>query len=270
MSGDGRQRNIETTTNTEPPEYAKPYLERVLSEAQTEFESARPDYYPDSTVVGQSPETNLALQMSQQTALGGSPVVQAAQDQARKTLSGDYLKQGNPYLQSAMDAAAKPVMSNIASQFSKGGRLGSGAQADVVARALGDMSSKMAYADYGNERARQQQMMNAVPGLRNLDFDDANRLAKVGAAREAYSQAQLAADIDKFNFGQNVQRQKLGDFGSLVRGGTFGGQTSSVKPHFYNPAANFLGMGLGAASLGSMLTGNPMLAAGGLLGGFGR
>lgn len=268
MSGDGgsRTRNVEQTTSTEPPEYAKPYLEDVLSEAKTEFESDRPSYYPGSTIADRSPQSELALQMTESAALGGSPLVGQAQDLAGATMRGDFLNAGNPYFQGAVDAATKPVISSVQSQFARGGRLGSGANQDVVARAVGDISSKMAYDNYARERAAQERAIGMVPGLREMDFADARKIAGVGAARDAEAQARLQADIDRFNFGQNVGRQKLGDYAALVRGGTFGGTQTNVTPQFYNPAANYLGLGLGAASLGSMLFGPPGgAAAGGLL-----
>lgn len=268
MSGDGgsRTRQVEQTSTQEPPEYAKPYFEELLAEAKTEFTSDRPQYYPGSTIVDRSPQSELALQMTEGAALAGSPLVDQAQNLAGSTLRGDFLNAGNPYFQGALDAASRPVISNIQSQFARGGRSGSGANQDVLARALGDMSSKMAYDNFARERAAQERAIGLVPGLREMDFADARRIASVGAARDAEAQARLSADIDRFNFGQNVGRQKLGDYASLVRGGTFGGTTTNISPQFYNPAANYLGLGLGAASLGSMLFGAPGGAAtGGLL-----
>ncbi len=349
MSGDGgsRTRTVEQTSTQEPPEYAKPYFEELLAEAKTEFTSDRPKYYPGSTIVDRSPQSELALQMTESAALGGSPIVDAAQNVAlagitgnlptsanaiaadrlnsqilagnyltpqtaagraaydldQRTIAGEFLDAENPYFSKAVEAASRPVTSQVGSMFSRGGRYGSGANQDVLSRSIGDISSKMAYQNYAQERANQiaaqnrvnaleqagrarqdaaasasmnrelqnraqrMQFMGMVPGLRNLDFADAQKIAGVGAARDAEAQARLSADIDRFNFGQNVGRQKLGDYASLVRGGTFGGTTTSISPQFYNPAANYLGLGLGAASLGSMLFGAPVpgVAAGGLL-----
>ena len=96
---------------------------------------------------------------------------------------------------------------------------------------------------------------------------DLQQLAAVGAAREGQSQAELQDQVNRFNFEQNIDQQKLRDYMALVGGGTVG--SSNVQPVFRNPAASALGGALGGAQLASSLGGfNPMYGAigGGLLG----
>ena len=264
MSSDGgrRQQTVQSVQNTEPPAYARPALERILSEATSELESARPNYFPESTVTPFSPQSELALRMTEQSALAGSPITTGAQDLANRTIRGDFVMANNPYFEQAFAAASNPVISSIQSQFSKAGRLGSGANADVLSRSLGDLAGSMAFKNYGDERARQMATAGAAQQFRDMSFADPARLAQVGAAREQLAQAQLQDRIDRFNFEENINRQKLQDFAGLVRGGTVGGTMTAQQPTFYNPAANYLGLGLGAAALGNAL----LPGSGGLLG----
>ena len=48
-------------TQVEPPEYAKPFLEFGLAEAKDQYMSDLPGGYPGSSVVGFSPESEMAL-----------------------------------------------------------------------------------------------------------------------------------------------------------------------------------------------------------------
>jgi hypothetical protein len=264
MSSDGgrREQVVNTVSNTDPPEYAKPYLTSLLERADAEYGSNRPNYFPNSTVVPFAPQSELALRMTEQEALAGSPITTNAQDLANRTIMGDFVMASNPYFQNAYQAAANPVIQNINSQFSKAGRLGSGANADVLSRSLADLSGSMAYKNFSDERARQMATAGAAQGFRDMSFADPSRLAQVGAAREQMSQAQLQDEINRFNFDQNVERQKLQDYAALVRGGTLGGTSTTQQPTYYNPAANYLGLGLGAAALGNAL----LPGQGGLLG----
>ena len=76
--GGGSSGTVNTTV--EPPEYAKPFLEYGLAEAKDRYTSEMPSYYPFSTTVGFSPESELALNMTRDRALAGSSLVNNAQN----------------------------------------------------------------------------------------------------------------------------------------------------------------------------------------------
>jgi len=109
----------------------------------------------------------------------------------------------------------------------------------------------------------QQDALRMAPNIQNLD---AQQLAKVGGAREADAMATLQSDIDRFNFEQNVDDQRLSNFLSLIGGGTVGSNT--VQPVFRNQALSALGGAMGGGQLASMTGFNPAYGAilGGLLG----
>jgi hypothetical protein len=64
--GGGQQVNTQVT---EPPAYAKPFLEFGLSQAKDLFESDAPQFFPQATTVGFSPETDIALDLQRARAL---------------------------------------------------------------------------------------------------------------------------------------------------------------------------------------------------------
>lgn len=320
-------------TQTQPPDYALPYLQYGLAEAKDQFESGMPSYYPGSTVVGFSPESQMALDMVRGRALAGSPLISQAQNtilsaargglgnealplarglagganlgeainMTRATARGDFLS-GSPGLQGAIDRALDPVQNRIQSQFARAGRLGSGANQEVLTKGLSDAASNIAYQDYSRERqnqlaaqqnlarlqaqefgtqlsglnalgtlsgqdlARRMSAAQLAPQFADLDYQGAERLAAVGSAREQQAQAELQDAINRFNFDQNVDAQKLQTFMGLVGGGTIG--SNQIQPVFRNPLAGGLGGALGGAQLGASLGFNPLYGAigGGLLG----
>ena len=101
-----------------------------------------------------------------------------------------------------------------------------------------------------------------APQAREFGFADLNTLAGVGGAREAQSQAELQADIDRFNFEQNQPMTSLANYMGVVKGGTVGG--TSTQPVFRNTAGNVLSGALGGAQLGGMIPGLGGAGGGGL------
>ena len=230
-------------TQVEPPEYAKPFLEFGLAEAKDQFMSDMPGYFPGSSVVGFSPESEMALTGVRDRALDPNSLTAQTQGVVQQNLMGT-----NPL---AM-AAFKPVIDTVQSQFAKAGRYGSGANQQALASALAPAALQA-----------QQAAIRQAPTVQNLDMQ---QLAQVGAAREQQAQAELEDSINRYNFEQNIDAQKLNNYMALVGGGTTGSQTS--QPVFRNPLASGLGGALSGAQLGSMAGFNPMYGAigGGLLG----
>ena len=239
--GGGGQQTV--NTQVEPPSYAKPFLEFGLEQAKQQFNSDLPSYYPASTVVGFSPESEMSLDLMRQRALDPNSMTAQTANVVQQNLMGT-----NPL----MSAAFAPVVNEVQSQFAKAGRYGSGANQQALAAALAPAALQAQQAAIGQAATAQNQ--------------DLQQLAAVGAAREGQSQAELQDAVNRFNFEQNIDAQKLKDYMALVGGGTVGSNT--IEPVFRNPASSALGGALGGAQLGAMAGFNPMLGAvgGGLLG----
>lgn len=256
MSGGGSRTEYVTSARTnEPAAFIKPFLEYGAQEAKNLYQSTLPSYYPDSTVVGFAPQQEMALRGMEQRALAGSPITAAAQQNAANVLGGSFLMGGNPYLQQAIQNASQPTIDAVQSQFSAAGRLGSGANMDVLSRNVGQIAQNMAFANYGDERQRQMQVLGMAPQLAAQDYADFNALAGVGDARRQQAQAELQDQVNRWNFEQNVPSDKLGKYMALVGGGQFGSTGTDTRPVFSNPLAEGLGLATGAAGLGNMLFG---------------
>ena len=236
--GGGQTRTI--TSQTGAPAYAQPFLEYGLSQAKELYQSTAPEYYPQSTVVGLAPETEQALAGMRGMATQGSQFIPAVQDVVMQNLTGT-----NP-LQSA---AMRPVMEMMEGRVAQAGRYGSGYGDAAIAQALAPAALQA-----------QQAAIAQAPAARQLGFADLQTLAQVGAAREAQAQAELAGDIQRFQFEQARPQQKLADYMATVAGGTVGSQ--QITPQYANRAASILGGGIAGGQLASMSGGALSPAAG--------
>jgi len=258
-----------TVLSNNPPAFQLPYIERGFEEAERQFDTPR-TFYEGSTVVPFSTQTQAGLDAMQTRATAGSPLVTGAQDLTAATMRGDYLSpDSNPYLKSAMDAATRPmteaftqdVLPGIDAAFSSGGRYGSGLQANQQARAaedylqtLGDVSSRMAYSNYADERARQLDAAGAAPAMAELDYLDPSRLIDIGAAYEGMAERELREDIDRHRFAEDEARIRLGEFLPAVTGGSWSTQ-SKEQPIYSDDTARYLGYGAAGAGIASSLFG---------------
>jgi hypothetical protein len=239
--GGGTTRQV-TQTITDPT--TAPFKEFGLAEAKRLYEQGPMQYYPGSTVVGFSPETEMALSGLRQKAITGSPFIGAVQDVVMQNLMGT-----NP-LQAA---AFRPAVEAVETQAAKAGRYGSGYQQRAVAEALAPMAYQA-----------QQQAIQQAPMARQFGFADLETLAGIGAAREAQEQAQLSADIEKFQFEQQAPQAALANYLASVQGGQLG--TQQITPYYSNPLASGLSGALGGAMLAGQVKGlDPFYGA--LLGG---
>lgn len=270
MSDSGQPSGQQTVIqNNDPPAYAQPYLQKGLAEAERTTFGKPLSYYPDSTVVPFSNQTQQALTMAENRAATGSPLLRAGQNAMQATAQGNYLN-SNPYFNQAVSAATRPmvdtfrdtVMPSINSAFQNSGRYGSGLQAyqqrkagEQLARSVGDVAGSMAYQNYGNERGRQLSAAAAAPSLAAADYQDIGQLERVGGIREAQAGAQLQDDINRYMHGQQAERDAVAEYLALVGGGTIGGRKSTSQPIYRNQTASTLGNLATAAGTANTLFG---------------
>lgn len=239
--GGGSTRTIQGSS-VEPPAFQKPFIEYGLSQAKQLYESEMPQYYPGSTVVGYSPESEMSLQAMRQKAISGSPFIQGVQGVVMQNLLG-----ANP-LQSA---AFRPVVEQVQAEASKAGRYGSGYQQAALAQALAPAALQA-----------QQAALAAAPSAYEFGFADIGKLAQVGAAKEAQQQAELAADIQRFQFEQARPQEKLAQYLAAITGGQMGQTTYEAQQK--QPITSILGGAMSGAQLGGMVPGLSAGAGAGL------
>jgi hypothetical protein len=259
------------TVIAEPSEFVKPYYEEALGQAQQLYQSDVPQYFPQATYTPFSGQTEAALQLQEQRALAGSPLLGSSQQEIQNILSGQYLNPAtNPYLQQTFQRAAGDVQSQLGSMFAKGGRYGSAAMAETAGRTMGDIASQIYGSAYNQERARQLQAAQLAPQMAQQDYADIAQLAQVGQAREGLQEAALADAMQRFQFEQQKPYTKLREYLASI-GAPTSQQTVSQQPIYRNLGANLLGGALGGAQLAGLvpgMTGGMGAIGGGLLGAF--
>ena len=226
----------QTTNQLDPT--VKPFVKYGLEEAKSLYQTDTPEYYGGQTYISPSAQTQAALQAAQNRALGGNPLLPAAQQQQQDVIGGAYL-QNNPYFNQALAGAAQGATQNYndaiaqaQSSLSKAGRYGSNVGADIQNRAATTLANtltnkygELAYQNYAGERAMQNQAAQYAPTLAQADYADISQLANVGKTAEDYQKTALQAAIDRFNFEQNKPYQKL----SAYLGAAYGAPTGSVS-----------------------------------------
>jgi hypothetical protein len=237
MGGGGGGQQQTTTTSIDPS--ILPYVKDILSQGQKLYQSQTPTFFPGQTYVSPSEATQQALQMAKERALGGSPLVKAAQQEQLATIQG----QGpNPFLAGALQAQAAPLTQNyqeamrgLESKVSAGGRYGSDAMAQLAQRqaqgygtGLGNAMANLAYNSSEAQAQRQQQAALAAPTMANADYADIQKLLTAGQMGEGYQSAQLQDAMNRFNFQQNLPYQKLQQYAGLITGLPQGSQTTST------------------------------------------
>jgi hypothetical protein len=210
MGGGGGSQQSKTEIS---PDF-KPYITYSLGEAQRLYQGM--PAAPETLAVAPSEATSQALQMAQQRAVGGSPLLRAAQEEQLATVQGRGV---NPFLGGALEQANRLAgerytqnIQDLQSQASSAGRYGSSAMGqqagraqDIFARALMERGGELAYSSAEAERARQVEAARNAPAMSSADYADLQRLLQVGQAREGYEQQGIQGRLAA----QDIPMQRL-------------------------------------------------------------
>ena len=213
-----------TTSEIDPA--ILPYITYGLGESKGLYQSAGPNYYPDSTDVGASSQTLEGLRQKEARATTGNPLLPTAIGEQLSTIRGDRLSAGNPYFADMMASAARPAVSefntairDIGSRTAASGRYGSGAMGEMesqasenLANALTSRAAELSYNNFGAERSRQDAAIASSPQMGNAQYTDIDQLMNVGQTQEQYSKNALNADIDRFEYNENKPYMKLDSY----------------------------------------------------------
>jgi hypothetical protein len=227
-----------TTSGIDP--MLKPYIEYGLQEGQNLYQSAGPEYYPGQTYIAPSAATQQALSMAQQRATAGSPLLQAAQQQQLQTIQGQGT---NPFLAGALQAGYSPTVQayqegvrGLESKASAAGRYGSDAmgqlaqkQAQGFGAGIGNTLSNLAYQSSEAQAGRAQQAATNAPAMSQADYADIQKLLNAGQASEQYQQNALQADINRYNYEQQLPQMKLQNFANLFTSAPGGNVSTTTQ-----------------------------------------
>lgn len=258
--GGGGTQNV--TQNTAPWAGQQPYLSHGFGQAQAQ-QGTPQTFFPGQTYANFSPQTEQALNLTEQRALAGSPVQRAGNKQLTDTLNGNYLYGGEGF-NAALDAAKRRILPQIDSQFAQGGRYGSGAHKAALTQTLGDSFA----SQYGQERENQLRSMLFAPQAAQADYQDLNALAGVGSQREGQAQSGIDEAMERHNFQQMEPAERLARYMAMIQGNYGSSMSQQNQPFRGNRGAGVLGGALGGAGIGSAF--GPIGAGiGGLVGGLG-
>lgn len=246
------------TQSSDPWGAAQPYLKDIMGKAQDWYNSSSgSQYFPGSTTVPLSADTQQALGSIRSRATLGSPLMGAAEQQAQDTIQGKYLSpDSNPFLKDTFNQASGAVNSAVNGQFSAAGRYGSGAHAGVLADKNNQLATDIYGGNYNNERTRQATMSALAPTLASQDYTDANALLQSGNIQQQQSANDLQDQINRFSFDQNQPLNRINSYSSLLNGygGLGGSSTSNTNtPTYTNTGSGILGGGLSGALGGAGL-----------------
>lgn len=178
--------SVTQTTATNPPDYLLPFLKDSATMAQRLMGRGPMNYFPGNTVVPFSPQTNQALNLQQNRALGGSPLVGSAQSFTQNLLGGNSpLNQNfsggplgldilsgftngnvNPYLDATFDRAAGAVNRGLDTTLARAGR-DLDANLGVRSDALNNLATNIYGGAYESDRNRG---LNAATSMSNQIF----------------------------------------------------------------------------------------------------
>jgi cell pole-organizing protein PopZ len=156
------------------------------------------------------------MELAKQRAIGGSPLLRAAQEEQLATIQGRGV---NPFLADALaqtnrlsGEAYTRNIENLQSKASSMGRYGSSAMGqqagtaqDVFARVLAEQSGQLAYNSAEAERARQVAAATNAPTMSSADYADIQRLLQVGQGAEGYAQKAIEGQLAA----QDIPMQRL-------------------------------------------------------------
>lgn len=212
MSGGGSSQPSTTTSTqtSEPPAYVRPYLATTADQARRMYEQGPNQYYGGETVTPFSSQTQQALDLTQQRALNGSPVSNAAEGFAQRTLSGAPTSQfggaqnpwatqanpfgggSNPYLDNAFNKSADAVQNRLNTGFASSGRNLEAAR-PLAAQELNDLASNIYGGDYQNERNRQAQFAGQLNSIGAQGYENERSRMAGDISQQRGLQGQLAA-----------------------------------------------------------------------------
>ena len=246
----------------------------------TAINSLAPAYYLGQTIADQSDATLAAQNMQAQRAVSGDDkygsVGNAAQtaigimqggnvngNQGLQALN-ELISQDNPYVDQLYQRANDQAQAGIDSTYNKAGRYGSGAMAAAKAEAANNLATDM-YSQLYDKRADTaasaagaysdamgQQLDAAKLGLEvgKQPYTDAAALSEVGNAQDAYRQALIDADIDRYNYNAQRALTALSNYNQLIQG-TYGGTNTSTAKQDYKGST--LGTAIGGATAAASL-----------------
>ena len=219
-----------------------------MSEARKLYDQAGPSYYPGSTVAGFSPEQNQAFGMGTQRATQGNAGMGIAQGYNNDVLQGKYLEDPNDGMM--FQNIQQKIMPSVNSQFMGAGRSGSGLHADTLGRSLTEAYAPVAMQMRQYGLGQMDAAANRAPQFAQEDWNNINALRDIGSQKQGQAQNEIQDAVNRHNYYNDLQANKLGQYMGFI-GGNYGGTQTSSTP--YQSPSVWSQLGGGALSLAGLL-----------------
>ena len=259
--GDSTQTSEFSTQSSRAPwEPVQQDILDFLGQARGEYENP-PEFFPGETYVPMDPRTQEALTGAEERARAGSPLVGQASDVLSGMMGEGYQDAGRGYLNDVTQAAANTVLPGMIAGFQAGGRSDSPAMARAVSQGLGTAVAPYAANLYNQAENRRMSAAGMAPGMADAQYADLTRLADIGGVYEDYDRQELADEMARHQFGENVGYNQLARYFPFLahpwgeEGTSSGTQTTTTSgggPGVFEQVAGGL---LGAAGLGLQAAG---------------
>lgn len=270
--GGSGQTSTSNFAQNEPPVFIQGGLKKALGDLSALYDANpnAPKFFPGSTVAPMSDYTTSAIDALAARGASGSPLQSGANTALTDTLNGKYLDPTtNPAYLAALSASHQPyidqftnqIIPGITSAFEGSGRTAGGAHQSAVDQATTGLNRTISDADakagsdyFSTERNRMLGAAGLAPQIAGLDYQNIEALGAAGAQKDAYKQAQINEDINRYNYNNDAQWNYINRYLASLNAGYPGGTTTSNSMSFGTQpgggAGSIFGNAMGLAGLG--------------------
>lgn len=184
-------------------------------------------------------------QLGSSLATAGSNLFGNAYQQAadRQLSAASTIQQAQLAQTGLQSSAANALGQNSLAATGQLGQLGQQQTANQLAAAQGIGSN------YNTAGTQQIQTAAIAPSLQDAQYQNIAAVSDAGAQQDALAQANINAQIAKWNYQQTAPYQNLSTFQQMIQG-NYGGQTVTSQP-YYKSGSNALGGALSGAASGA-------------------
>lgn len=212
--------------------------------------------YSGPRVADLSQDTQNGLQLARD-----STGANASQDYLMSLLSSTNNPADNPQVQALQDAIRRQVQATSNSQFSNAGTVGSTFNQESFSKGLSDGLAQPLFQAYESDQDRKLNAATALPGVGQQIIN--NQLG-VGQTVDAYNQAKIDADMQKFEDQRTAPIKAWSEVSpSLLQYGSSFGTTNGKQTTTTDPSlgSQILGGAVTGAGLASSFAGAPWISS---------
>tara|TARA_R110002074_G_scaffold69528_2_gene162043 strand:- start:157 stop:963 length:807 start_codon:yes stop_codon:yes gene_type:complete len=232
-----------TSTTTTAPSAAQEALLRKQMGYADQMEGLGPQqFFGGDTTAGMSGYTNEGLYQQGQASQGMGALSDTASARFQDAMAYDPMNdpRTGEYLDAITDPMARQfneqTLPGMSSNAVKAGAFGgdramiqeAGATRDFNTDVMNTRSQAL-QGIMGQNQQNQANMLSQLGNLQGATGAAGSNLQDVGAGYEGYSQADIDADRERWEFGQDASRQSLRDASSMLGGIDFGSITTAKQ-----------------------------------------